>query len=640
MKSYGATHCQLLKNSGATFDTLLAATYYDAEWVYYRIGDYTGDPSWYSCATAAEAVYRDRYVIPNNGAVPGYWNFTHGLALDFIRNGDSTSKNAVNLLATNAAYARDTTALSETVSADFSREVAYTIMAYLNAERLGAPRRARLSTMVDHALGHLNQWFGSKTAPYVRPFMVGLTAHALLSWYEVSGDSRVIPALTQAADVMWNTMWLPGSEAFMYTDRQTSSGGMEPAPDLNLLIAPMYGWLYHRTGDTRFRDRGDQVFAGGVKYAYLGGAKQFNQNYRVSFDYVAWRKAPPASGAVPTPTPAATSTPTPASTPQSTPLATATPSSTLLAPLSSVANWESRMKSYGNTHCNNLASSSLSFDTKLAATYYDAEFVFRQIGDYLKDSFWYGCATRAESVYRDQYVIANNGGVPGYWNFTQGLLQDYLATGDSTSKNAVNLLANNAAFAPDTTPLSSTVSADYSREVAYTIEAYLNAEELGAPRRARLKSLVDQAFGHLDQWFISKTAPYVRPFMVGLTAHALIVWYEKSGDPRVIPALTTALDWLWDHTWLPSSGAFMYTDRQTSSGGMEPAPDLNLLIAPAYGWLWHQTGTRRFIDRGDQIFTGGVNGASITGAKQFNQSYRWSFDFLKWRAARPLAAVN
>ena len=61
------------------------------------------------------------------------------------------------------------------------------------------------------------------------------------------------------------------------------------APDLNLLIAPAFAWLYQRTGDTTYRDRGDQIFAGGVKGAYLDGAKQFNQSYMWSFDFVKWR---------------------------------------------------------------------------------------------------------------------------------------------------------------------------------------------------------------------------------------------------------------------------------------------------------------------------------------------------------------
>src|SRR5205085_8568150 len=63
------------------------------------------------------------------------------------------------------------------------------------------------------------------------------------------------------------------------------------APDLNLVIAPAFAWVYQRTGDVTYRDRGDAVFAGGVLNAYLGRGKQFDQNYSWSFDYVKWRAA-------------------------------------------------------------------------------------------------------------------------------------------------------------------------------------------------------------------------------------------------------------------------------------------------------------------------------------------------------------
>jgi hypothetical protein len=66
------------------------------------------------------------------------------------------------------------------------------------------------------------------------------------------------------------------------------------SPDLNLLIAPTYGWVFRQSGDATYRQRGDQIFAGGVKRAYLGGGKQFDQNYRTSFDYVKWRSGGPA----------------------------------------------------------------------------------------------------------------------------------------------------------------------------------------------------------------------------------------------------------------------------------------------------------------------------------------------------------
>ena len=99
--------------------------------------------------------------------------------------------------------------------------------------------------------------------------------------------------LERAANDIWDNLWLPSSEAFKYTDRATSTGGMEPAPDLNLLIAPVFAWLYHQTGNDIHRQRADAIFAGGVKHAYLVNAKQFNQNYRWSFEYLRLRALPP-----------------------------------------------------------------------------------------------------------------------------------------------------------------------------------------------------------------------------------------------------------------------------------------------------------------------------------------------------------
>jgi hypothetical protein len=282
-------------------------TYYDAARVYYQIADYTGDSAWTNCESKAEAIYKS-YVQGaaawggGYGAVPGYWNFTTGFLMDVQHTADATSKQAAISLSENASFCREWT-----VKASLSREVAYCLMSYLNAEALGEPRRARMAQFADQALGHIDQWFISKTfrqpqdsdVPqsagqyYLQPFMVGLTTQALIKYWDVTKDSRVQPAVKAALDALWARAWVASDEAFWYEnwtpDPSMAFPARPGAPDLNLLIAPAYAWLYQRTGDTTYRDRGDQVFAGGVKGAYLEGAKQFNQSYMWSFDYVKWR---------------------------------------------------------------------------------------------------------------------------------------------------------------------------------------------------------------------------------------------------------------------------------------------------------------------------------------------------------------
>lgn len=273
-------------------DPALASIYYDQDRVMQQIAAYTGSDTWRAAAARARAVYQ-AYLIPNNYGAQGYRNFTTGFRLHWQRSADAASRAAVVGLSTRAAYAADGTNLDWTKPATLSREVAYAIVSYIDAEHCGEPRRARRSQLLDQAYGHLDQFRAAFETPGTadlnpQPFMVGLTAHALIRDWETSMDGRCEPALTALADVMWERCWIPEREAFWYDELNKA-----PAPDLNLLICPLYAWLWIRTRDPRFLARGDALFAGGVKHAYLGapasGFKQFNQNYWWSFDYVGWR---------------------------------------------------------------------------------------------------------------------------------------------------------------------------------------------------------------------------------------------------------------------------------------------------------------------------------------------------------------
>ncbi len=327
----------------------------------------------------------------------------------------------------------------------------------------------------------------------------------------------------------------------------------------------------------------------------------------------------------------------------------------LIVPIPQLNQWETNITTYGTALCQTLlnatngADNATNYDTRYRGIYYDGERIYYQIADYTNNpTVWNSCADLAERFYRDRFLV-NNGSAAQGWNiFPHGLYIDYLRTGDTVSRQYAIDLSYNAAFASAGTPLSWTADTQSSREVAYNIESFLVSEELGELRRARLADFVNQALGHIDQWFVSRTAIYVRPFMVGLTAEALIQYYEKTGDQRIPPAIQTAMDWLWQNTWLPQSGSFMYTDRDATnidgSGDMGPAPVLNLLIAPAYSWLYKHTGDTKYRDQSDQIFAGGVNQASsflsTTDGKFFNQNYRWSFDYIKWRVEGELGSAT
>ena len=105
MLSFGQRACAEYSKSGLSSDEKLAMTYYDASRVYYQIADYTGDSSWTSCESKAEAIYKS-YVTESGGGVPGYWNFTTGFLMDVQHTSDATSKQAAISLSQNGRFLR------------------------------------------------------------------------------------------------------------------------------------------------------------------------------------------------------------------------------------------------------------------------------------------------------------------------------------------------------------------------------------------------------------------------------------------------------------------------------------------------------------------------------------------------------
>jgi hypothetical protein len=299
----------------------------------------------------------------------------------------------------------------------------------------------------------------------------------------------------------------------------------------------------------------------------------------------------------------------------------------------SISSWERNMVSFGRQHCD--AAKILKDQLwEGGVWYYDGVRVFYQLADYLEDDRWNECARLVKSTYLP-YVLLNHGKVPGWRVFPKGLYEDYRRTGDVRSKEALLSLSKNSAFAAS----GGVVSPGGARETAYILGVDMYASMLTGERHPRLDRAVSLALGHLIQWFPSPAparlqegvmTPAMQPFMVGLLAEALIKYYEQTPDPRIPYVLTFALDQLWNQAWVEKDESFFYISSEPSAGG---APDLNLLIAPAYAWLYNITGSGDVRERADRIFNAGVERAYLDGGKQFSQNYRWSADFVYWRNA-------
>lgn len=304
MLTYGQQNCVALQSTVINDDNQ-NKTYYDGERVFYQIADYTNDATWNQCAQRSEYHYKD-YVKRTGGNAAAYWVFPHGLSLDFKRTGEAASSVALDSLSENASYCRGTAyELGALPDPALQREAAYCLMLMIEQKRLGKAT-PYISNYLGFVKQHLRKQFVDGTTSYHQPFMVSLGAEALIQYNrDVAKDAEVLPLLQAAASQMFAKDWDATSKSFKYY--QEGGASWEPSPDLNLLIVPMYGWLYKQTGDSTYRLMGDQIFEAGVNGAWLAGGKQYNQNYRSSFNYVEWRQ----SVATPTPTPQPTATPMP-----------------------------------------------------------------------------------------------------------------------------------------------------------------------------------------------------------------------------------------------------------------------------------------------------------------------------------------
>ncbi len=303
---------------------------------------------------------------------------------------------------------------------------------------------------------------------------------------------------------------------------------------------------------------------------------------------------------------------------------------------------------------------------------YDGGRVYQQIADYdfttpgmpgyqdpTHRDHWKRCAQAVLDPFKNAW-IATRGGViiePDIHPF--GLEMNYLRTGDPTALQAVNFMSGQSPWG-----ISYALSGlpNSARATGYLMDAALAAEMAGQPRvTAMLPRTVDIVLGYLDQLQnLDFNNPNTQtfdghPFMIGAAMEALIDYYEldvaegNTPDARIPLEIKKTLDWLAANAYVPATHTLVYnfydlpSDPTLIAGSDFSGTELNDLVAPAYAWYWSLTGDAASLASGDDLFNHVFDSASFNnpsglvgngwtwGAKLFNQIYKWSFDFVRWR---------
>ena len=327
MVTVGASAAFCNQNSGAGANFYDAIRAYQQTMAYDTANSITGNPSqWETCIANRKAGYL-RYVnrVPH-GKVWAIYLASKGM-MTLALGGDLSAKTALYQTADNAQWR---TLRASMMDVGLERELNFTAESLIAASVAGDENQAGLIPVaIDYLLADIDQIVNSSVSH--EPFIDGTVADTLIHYYvDTKGaDARIPPAIKALADHLWNRYWIPGvcsgtptavfKGCFAYSaglsqmgiDASTNGSPSNEA-GLNLLIAPMYAWLFKMTGNgaipgsdgsqcggtpgqpCTYQQAGDTIFQKGISQSDYYQPKSWAQNYRWSFDYVLWRSRPKA----------------------------------------------------------------------------------------------------------------------------------------------------------------------------------------------------------------------------------------------------------------------------------------------------------------------------------------------------------
>ena len=278
--------------------------FYDGGRIYQQVDDYTanvlGQPNhqlWQHCALNIIDPYRE-YQLYNNAAMALYSVFPWGMEMNYLRTGNTDSRDAVFALQDKNGGAH----YGGYIDWYSIRETSYMNNVRIASEMMGRAHSPLLDIGINKLLGDIDQIVNGGKVNTVHQFMVGIALQTLILDYEWNAsqgriDNRIPVAVKSALDALWTT-WNPTHYSFAYNNTSLPADdsylhGMDDIDwtDLNALVAPAYAWYWLKTGDATALTRGDLAFQHALdpKACPSWSGKEYSQIYQWTFDYVRWR---------------------------------------------------------------------------------------------------------------------------------------------------------------------------------------------------------------------------------------------------------------------------------------------------------------------------------------------------------------
>jgi len=286
---------------------------YDRVALWYRYWWRTGDTTWLNRAQTWGRIWRDGYVLPNDGAVQTYYAHVEGMAIDWFVTGDSASRSAVLQIANKMNSWINS---MKTTQYRDGRIQGYAVLDVLWPALLNLPDTLRDNdSTADAGIDSLISWYAAQDARPGHWYLHGYSAtscpgeslqanfqvsHALLytlgRYYDLVDNTKdTIPVIIKATlDTIWADRH-PDSTTITYLSdycsatNDTSYGG---GKDLGGLFVAPNAWYFrwtcnNSTCDSTYFYRADTMLSGLIDHVYwgpqiignTGGNKQYNQSF-------------------------------------------------------------------------------------------------------------------------------------------------------------------------------------------------------------------------------------------------------------------------------------------------------------------------------------------------------------------------